>query len=469
MVHNAKSGRTQRFLQLAVSVLQRTFLLGALCSGVPPRTAAQEADTSVTLPAYTLPDCIAYAMDHQPEVHQASIGISVAKTENAISLSGWLPQVGLTGSLLHYNRLPTTLEPNPAAPGGPPVATHVGVVNTATPQLSASETLFDPSLLYAARSAPLHTEQAEQALDSVRIGIVAAVSKTFYNLFLTLQQVDVLKEDTSRLGQDVADAFHQYVGGIADETDYQQAVITLNNTKAQLKQEEENEAPAEALLKQAMGYPAGKTLNVVCDTARMMHEIAYDTTRPLDYERRIEYRQLQTARELQRRQTEFYELSFLPSIAISYNYVYEFESNTAPALFRNAYPYSLIGLSVTLPIFTGFSRIESIHRSVLQEEAQDWAEAALRSQIYAEYSSAMAAYKGSLYNLRLLEENKARAASVYRVVSLQYKQGVVSYLNIIVAETNLITAEIGYTDALFQVLASKIDLEKAMGDIPTNQ
>ena len=61
-----------------------------------------------------------------------------------------------------------------------------------------------------------------------------------------------------------------------------------------------------------------------------------------------------------------------------------------------------------------------------------------------------------------------RAKDVFRIVSLQYKQGIVAYLNIIVAESNLITAEIGYINSLFQVLSSKIDLEKAVGIIPYN-
>ena len=123
-------------------------------------------------------------------------------------------------------------------------------------------------------------------------------------------------------------------------------------------------------------------------------------------------------------------------------------------------------MSFSLPIFTGFSRIENIHRAALEERVLDWSEVNLRSQIYAEYTSALANYKSNLYNMNLLQDNKTRAANVYRIVSLQYNQGIVSYLNIIVAESNLINAEIGYVDALFQVLSSKIDLEKATGDIP---
>ena len=69
-------------------------------------------------------------------------------------------------------------------------------------------------------------------------------------------------------------------------------------------------------------------------------------------------------------------------------------------------------------------------------------------------------------NWKLMKENVTRAKNVYRIVSLQYKEGIVAYLNMIVAESNLIASEIGYTNALFQLLSSKIDVEKAMGVIP---
>ena len=422
--------------------------------------------TTDSLESFTLKDCIEYALHHQPALNQSLLNISITRTTNAINLSGWLPQVSISGSLIHYNQLPTTLVSNPATPGGPPVTTHTGVINTATPELTATQTIFSPQLLYSATSAHLFVEQAEQNSDSAKIYVVSAVSKTFYSLLLTLELINVLKEDTARLGTDVLDTYHQFVGGLVDETDYEQAVITLNNSRAQLRQQVENITPSYANLKHIMGYPPEKQFNVTYDTLEMKQEIVCDTTRPLQYEKRIEFQQLQTEKELQRQLTGFYELSFLPSVSAFYNYNYEYQSNTTSQLFKNAYPYSFFGLSLSLPIFTGFSRIENIHRSELQEQNLDWAEVNLRSQIYAEYTSALASYKSNLYNMSLMQDNKTRAMNVYRIVSLQYNQGIVSYLNIIVAESNLINAEIGYLDALFQVLSSKIDLEKATGDIP---
>ncbi len=452
----------------ATERIRTSIILFAVAACIPGAVISQTRGVpSDSIETFSLNDCIAYALQHQPAMNQSLIGISIARTTNAINLSGWLPQLSVSGNLVHYNQLPTTLVPA-ATPGGAPTPTHTGVVNTAIPEVSASETIFDPQLLYSATSAHLFVEQAEQFSDSTRISIVSSVSKSFYNLLLTLEQVNVLKEDTARLGTDVQDAYHQYVGGLADETDYEQAVITLNNSRGQLKQQVENIAPSYAVLKRLMGYAPDRQFNVTYDTAAMMQETSYDTTVPLEYEKRIEYREMQTAKQLAQHLTGYYELSFLPSLSAFYNYAYEYENNTSSQLFKKAYPYSFFGLTISLPIFTGLSRIESIHRAQLQEDELDLAEQNLKSQIYEEYTSALAGYKSNLYNLMLQRDNKTRATNVYRIVSLQYNQGIVGYLNIIVAESNLINAEIGYVDALFQLLSSKVDLERATGDIPFN-
>ena len=345
------------------------------------------------------------------------------------------------------------------------ITEKTGVVNTVIPELAVSQAIFSPGLLYSATTANLYVKQARQVIDSTKIGVVASVSKAFYNLLLTLQQIDVLKEDTVLFARNVTDAYHQYVGGIVDATDYEEAAISLNNAKAQLRQATENIVPQYAILKQLMGYKPEDQFNVSYDTAQMMKDIAIDITQQLKYEQRIEFQQLMTAKQLQRKFITYNELSFLPTLGAYYDYNYEFENNSFSNIFSTAYPNSLIGLSLNLPLFTGGSRIESIHRAKLQAQLLDWSEVALKSEIYTEYTTALANYNGNLYNMKELQQNEVMAKKVYTVVALQYRQGIVPYLNVITAESNLITSEIGYLNAVFEVLSSKIDLEKAMGTI----
>jgi outer membrane protein TolC len=170
---------------------------------------------------------------------------------------------------------------------------------------------------------------------------------------------------------------------------------------------------------------------------------------------------------LQQLLVKYYKNQFLPSLSAFYNYSYEYESNTLPTFLNQGYPYSYMGASISIPLFTGLRRIESIQKAKLQGQQIDWAIVGLKSRINSEYASALANYKSNLYDLNILRDNVSMAKDVYGVVSLQYKQGLIAYLNVITAESNLISSEISYLNSLFQLLSSKVDLEKAMGSIPS--
>lgn len=465
MTTRQKNRKTLSFYTTYFNYIKRTLIIALVFLSFANKLSAQSSAKKDSVPALNLDQCIAYALEHQPGVQQSVINMAIAQKTNDINLSGWLPQVYIAGSLTHYNQLTTALEENPSDPSGPLVPVKTGLSNTATPQLAATETLLSPTLLYSAKSAHLLVEQAQQANDSSKIGIVATVSKAFYNLLQNYEQIDVLKEDTARLGKNLKDAYHQYKGGIVDKTDYEEAAISLNNSKAQLRQGVEAIKPQYAVLKQIMGFPPDQNFNVVFDTSQMANQVAIDTTQQLKFENRIEYQILQTQRSIQQENIDFYRYDFLPTISANFNYVNEFESNSLSTLFSTSYPYSYEGLSISIPIFTGFSRLENIQRAKLQGQILDLDEYNLKSSIYSQYYAALAAYKSNLYNMQLLKENVSMAKETYSVVELQYRQGVVPYLNVITAESNLISSEISYIDALFQVLQNKVDLQKAMGTI----
>ena len=426
----------------------------------PVKGLCQSKGNIDSVQTFTLRQCVDYALQHQPAVSQALINVEIAHATNAINLSGWYPQLGFSANLNHYFSLPTSFIKNSS---GQVVEQKTGVVNTVAPVLALSQNIFTPALLYAVKSADLYIDQAKQITDSTKINVVANVSKAFYSLLLTLEQIEVFKEDTARLAKNLHDTYHQYVSGIVDETDYDQAGISLTNSNAQLKQASENVSAQYALLKQIMGFPPQKQFNISYDSARMMDEISFDTAQNLDYQNRIEYKALQTSKQLQGQLINYYKYAWLPTLGVFFDYNFAFQNNTLGYLFTNSYPYSYIGLSLNVPLFTGFSRIKSLQRANLQLKLLNWDESSLQSQIYSEYAIALANYKSNEYNLHAMKDNVDKAKRVYDIVTLQYSQGVVAYLNVITAESNLITSEISYKNALFQMLSSKIDLEKAMG------
>jgi len=220
-----------------------------------------------------------------------------------------------------------------------------------------------------------------------------------------------------------------------------------------------------ATLKLAMGYPDSAYLALRYDSAQMQQEIYIDTTQYINYENRIEFRLLQTQRRLLQANIKYNKLAFFPTISAFGAYNFNFLNNSFSKLYSQNFPTSYIGLTLSFPIFQGFKRVENIRAAELAYKRSDYGVIGLKDTITAQYEQALTSYKSNLYNYSIYRDNLQLATDVYNTLELQYKAGVKTYLDVITAEDQLRQAETGYTNALYQVLISKINVQKALGII----
>ena len=420
---------------------------------------SQTVDTAMH--SFSLKDCIVYALKNQPAVNQSRIDEQIAKTNKAIAISGWMPQITGGANYQHYIDLPTTF----LRTNGTLNPIKTGVANSSNPQVTVNQNIFSNDVLLAGKTARLNIAASKENTKAVKIDLVSNVSKAFYDILLSAERINVYREDTARLKKNQADAYHRYMSGIADKVDYKQATIALNNSLSQLKTATEGIEAKYAALKQLMGAQPDQRITVNFDTTQMMQDIYVDTLAQLRIEKRIEYQQLQLAKMIQHQTTMYYHNGFIPTLSAFYNYNYQYLSDNSSDLYSKAYPNSLFGVTLSVPIFSGLKRVENLRKSKLQEDRIDWDEVNLKLGIHAEYKEALAGYKSSLYYMHTQSENVSMAREVYNIVKLQYSEGIKAYLDVIVAESDLQTSEINYLNSLFQVLESKLNLEQAMGDI----
>jgi len=239
----------------------------------------------------------------------------------------------------------------------------------------------------------------------------------------------------------------------------------LNNAQAQKKSGEESLKAKKAYLKDLMGYPTTKILDLNYDTTQMENEVLMDTLQTVDYNDRIEIQQLQTQKKLQEYNLQYYKWSFLPDVSAFGNYNLNFLNNQFSKLYSQSYPNSFIGLTLSLPIFQGGKRLQQIKQAQFQITQASNDIRSYENQINSQYQNALATYKSNLYNYYSLKENLSLATEVYDVIQMQYRSGVKAYLDVITAESDLRTAQINYYNALYQVLASKIDVMQSLGNI----
>ena len=419
-------------------------------------TKAQNSRDSILVDA-TLPNCVQYALKHYPQVQQSLIDENITEREIQSKLAEWYPQVNFSYNFQHNYQLPTGFSLGEYLVSGTFNSSNIG--------FGASQNIFNQDLLLVTRTANDVRKQAKQTTTSNKIDISVDVSKAFYDVLLTKKQIEVLDEDIARLQRSLKDSYSQYQDGIVDKTDYKRATISLNNAVAQRKQTADLIAAKFAYLKQLMGYPDGDTLFLQYDTTQMEKDALLDTSLTVNYQNRIEYQLLQTQQRLLQANLKYYKWSYLPTISAYGNYNLGYLNNDFSKTYSVVFPNSDIGLSLSFPIFQGTKRIQQIKEAELQLNRLDWDFASLKSSVNTEYEQALAVYKGNLINYYTLKDNVALASDVYNTIQLQYRSGIKTYLDVIVAESDLRSSQLNYYNALYELLQSKLDVEKALGTI----
>ena len=430
-----------------------------------PNPSHSQNNTDPSGPLSSLDDCIGYALTHQPELNQTQIEEEINKSNIRIATSGWWPQLSASANLQHYLKQPVVIFPDFTDPNGPKRKITTGVLNSSGVQFSATQHLYNTDLLFAGKTAPDYRSLASENTRRSKIDVVVDVSKAFYDVLLSRQQIKVLAEDIQRLEKNTKDAFNLFQNGVADKTDFQRAQIALNNARVAERHAAEAIIFKYAYLKQVMGFPSDSSISIAFDSTSVADLAAVDTLQSPDYNKRIEYQILQTHLRLQHDEVDYYKWSFLPSLSAFYNYNLVYQNDIFSELYNQNFPNSLIGLSLNLPLFQGTKRIQNLNIARLQYKQSELAVQDLKSRINTEYTLAMATYKSNLLQLSTDEENVKNAREIYNIISLQYNHGIKTYLDVIVAETDLRTAELNYLDTLFQVLSSSLDLKKALGII----
>ena len=436
--------------------------LTLLISGI---AHAQTDSSGTVLQKATLQDVINYALKNKPLVQQSLIDEEIGERDIKSALSGWLPQINGNGTLNHNLKQQTTI----LTTNGESSFLTFGGKNVSSLVVQADQQILNAGLIQASKTAKYFRQQYKQTTENNKINTVVEVSKAFYDILTSKEQLNIIQENISRLEKQYKDANAQYEAGLVDKTDFQRAQISLSNSKADLKRTQELLKSKYAYLRELIGYTANKEFDLAYSEGEMEKNILIDTNQRVSYPGRVEYRLLQTQRELQRINTSYNKLSYLPSLSGFYNYGWNYQSQQFGDLYNQVFPSSVIGLKLSLPIFLGGKRTQEIKKSQLQERRIDLDLVNTRNQINTQYESAMATYKANLNDLNTSKAYVEISRQVYATIKLQYDEGIKTYLDLMTSETDLRTAQLNYLNALYSLLSSKLDVQQALGTITVNQ
>lgn len=425
---------------------------------------AQNQDNVISDSA-SIDECIRYAMKYQPLVKQLYLDEAIANQTIKISLSDWLPQINSNGGYQYFVKLPVSYFPNFSDPTGPKTQVTTGVKYNSNIQIHASQNIFTNDLYFAGKSARYYRQQVSETTRKELIQLVVDISKAYYDILLSEQMLDIINEDIDRLSKNLKNANALYTNGITDKIDFNRATISLNNAKSQ-KISIANSINAKTnYLKQLMGYPDNKPLALKYNFIAMKENIMIDTLQGINYSDRIEYQLLQTNIRLQKISLNYYRQSFLPSLSGYANYNIIYQNDSYSSLYKQSFPNSNIGLTLTFPIFEGTKKWQNIKKSKLSYERLTLDTINLKNEMNTGYIQALSVYKSNLAAYNITSDNINIARDVYNTVMFQYNQGIKPYIDVIISETDLLTAQLNNLSSLISLMNSKIDVQQALGKI----
>jgi outer membrane protein TolC len=438
-------------------MFKKCLLLVGLSSLLLSKAAYSQEESIVPQGALTLDQLIEYALIQSPIIRQAQIDEEIGDREIKSNLADWYPQITASAAGAYNIKLQQQVIGDQLITFGQKYNSNI--------LLQVDQTLFNRDQLFASKTSIYYREQLQQIIENAKINTVVDVSKAFYSILLSEEQIKILDQNLDRLEKQYKDAYSRFDAGLVDKTDYQRASIALTNVKSDRNRVTNSFDAKYDYLKQLMGYPDSLDFTIEFDQKGAEGKIAEDAADPLMLENRVEYQLLKTKQTLNEIQTKYEKWNYLPQLSAYYRYNWNYFNVDLSNLYKAAYPISAVGLNLSIPIFQGGKRIHKVRSAELQVDRGVIEIENLSNQIKTEYSTALADYNSSVYEWQLIRENMEMAEEVYNIIKLQYDEGIKAYVELVVAETDLQKAQINHINAFYQVLEDKLDLEKALGTI----
>ena len=424
---------------------------------------AQQSDTTIS---FSLKEAIDYAQSHQVSVLNASIDEEIAKNTVKKTIGIGLPQVNGNVNFQDFLKVPTSLLPGEFFDKpGTQVPVRFGVQYQSSIGIEVSQLLFDGSYLVGLQASKTFKELSNKSLKRTRIETAVAVTKAYYSVLVSNEQLSLLDANISRLKKSLNDTQALFANGFVEKIDVDRLKVLNNN----LETERENVIRLLELnvnlLKFQMGMNIHSKLKLKDSIASLQVEESINLNDTTSYQNRIEYSLLQTQKKVNELDVKRYKSLFLPSLVAFGSSLQSLQSQNFSALFDRSFPTTVVGLRLSIPILSGGIKNYQVKNAKLELLKTENNLINLKNGINLEVEQAQTVYRNGLKSLENQKRNMELAQEVLRVSKIKYEQGVGSSIEVTSAETSLKESQNNYINALYDLLINKVNVDRALGKI----
>lgn len=418
---------------------------------------------------YSLKQAIDYAFKNSPNYLNAELEIQNSKYRKREVLGVGLSQINSSVDLKDYIDIPTSLLPGQffGAPAGTFIPVKFGTKYNATAGFSASQLIFSSDYIVGVKAAKELINLSTINVNRSKTELVSSVSKAYYNVVVNKERIKLLDANIVKLKKifDDTKAFNQE--GFVEQIDLERLEVQYNNLVVEKEKTDRLIGLSENLLKFQMGYKIAEPIVLTDSLTFENNDVASLLSGKMDISKRADYQLLQSQQRLYQLDLKRQRLGYLPTMAAYGSY--QFNAQRQKFDFTDGsqswFKISLIGGTVNLNIFDGLQRHNRIQQAkiAVQKGENNLKNIELAAEIEASISEVT--YTNAYASLQTQKRNMTLAQHVFDVSQKKYEQGVGSNLEITNAQTALKEAQTNYYNAVYDMIVSKIDFQKATGTL----
>jgi outer membrane protein TolC len=366
--------------------------------------------------------------------------------------------------------VPGTLTDNIQSNTPPPVESSgnegitVGRDNNWQGGFTLSWPVVVPTLWKSLEISSLDVEMAVESARSSKINMVNSVRKAFYGSLLAKEALKVLQESYDNAILNHENISQKFKQGVVSEFDVVRADVNAKNIKPNVIQAQNAYNLATLSLKALMGVDMDQPVSIEGSLLDYEEGLYADILRmDTALTNNSDLKKFDIQKEQLQKSLELYKVQYLPTIAVTGNYMYMSMNNDFRFGDYKWNPYSTIGLSISIPIFDGLKKSNDIKQTKVSLEQMKWQRADIVRNLKLAVNNNINNMTNYVEQVISTRDVVAQAQKGYEISKKLYDTGMGTLLDLNTAQLGLTQASLAYAQAIYNFLESKADLDKTLG------
>ncbi|MDE5684333.1 MAG: TolC family protein [Muribaculaceae bacterium] len=341
----------------------------------------------------------------------------------------------------------------------------VGLDNSWSLGFQASLPLIAPQIWKSVAVSDTQILRSLEAARQSRQALVDQVKSAYYGLLLAQDSRIVIQEsyDMARLTHETY--VKQAAAGAASDYDVLRTSVAMKNIEPEIIQADIAIKQARLQLLVLMGVDSAfefEAATKLADYEKTMYDEVFALE--ADYSNNADLKLLDIDTKLLEQQVAMKKLAFVPTLALSANYNWTSMSNGSPVKNFRWSPYSMVGLTLSVPIFHGGSRWNSLKAASIQAKEMSWQRANLERSISMQVDIAIDNIKLNVKQIVSSAESVSEADRAHTIMEKSFEIGAASYLDLRDSELSLTRARLAYYQSIYNYLIAGSKLELLLGN-----